>query len=389
MLKKIIVWGFFLATIGSLFQACWQKEQKGEGYYSVPFSYQWHEKLYHTSQYIREERPAWIADELLYAYAGGYYAKGGNPTLVNPEHPPLAKYLIGTTIKWFNNAKVIGLVFGVFSLGSFYLLSKEIFGKTHLALIPVIFFGWEKVFRQQLLYVPLLESFYLTFLLLALYFFIKAQKNSRWYWASSIFLGSLWATRPWMASLPLVMAWLAYLLFFKKKLRDFFHWGLSLVVALAVLLASYLKLFFDGWSLYKVLSVQKWILWYHQGHFHHLFTVWPFIYLKRWYVWYGDRAWVEVDQWNPLWPVFVTLALVFSLLVTAKSAGLFKKRLKWLNSSDKTLVLSLWFCLYLGFLSVSNANIRYIYYLLPTAYLLGFQCFKMLLANRKKLKQVD
>lgn len=317
--------------------------------------------LYESSIYYQLETGGWIADELLYAYAGWYYAHGGNPILINPEHPPLAKYLIGFSIKYFNNEKIIAVFFGFFSLIALFLLSQVFFKPSQWALLPVTIFAWDKLFQEQLIYVPLLEVFYLTFLLLAFYFFIKAQANPYFFFLSSFFLGALWATRPWMATVPLLAAWFTYLFLMEKKISKIIFWLVSLPVAVGVLLLAYTRLFLEGWSLYKVLSIQKWLLWFHQSQLVNWGTVWPYLYLKRWYVWWGERPWLPVGQWSPFWPIFTTLALFFGLLV------FFKK----LKAGQEIKILCLWIIFYLAFLSVGNITSRYVFYLLPFCYLLG------------------
>ena len=343
--------------------------QKWDDYF-LPFDRERTQGFYEISQYVKEKDAAWIADEILFAYAGWHYVNGGNPILVNPENPPLGKYLVGLSIKFFDNEKIPSLVFAPLSLFSLYLLSRLFLKKNWLALFPVAIFGWGKLFQEQLIYLPLFETFALTLLCFAFYFFIKAQDQKNYFFLSSFFLGTLWATRPWMATAPLLASWGAYLLI-RKETEKIISWLISLPVALVVLLLSYTRLFWEGWSIYKVLSVQKWILWYHQSRLIKFGTVWPFIYLKRWYVWWGDKPYLPVDQWNLFWPIFTTLALIFSGLVFLKIFGLKKKWLKNFKFDKRITVLCLWVIFYLAFLSIGNINSRYVFYLLPFCYLLG------------------
>src|SRR3989344_1046316 len=53
------------------------------------------EKLYLGSQYVNKHPEAWILDEMLNAYAGGAQIKGISPILINPDTPPLGRYIIG------------------------------------------------------------------------------------------------------------------------------------------------------------------------------------------------------------------------------------------------------------------------------------------------------
>ncbi len=344
------------------------------------------EAAYETSQYVKEENAGWIPDEMLFSYAGWYYLKGGSPVLMNPENPPLGKYFVALSIKLFNNEKIPSLIFVFFSLFSFFILSQLFFKKTWLALLPVVIFSQGKLFQEQLLYMPLFELFALTFLNLAFYFFIKGQENNKHFLLSSLFLGLLWAIRPWMATAPLIGCWLIYLFFFKKKLNKLLSWVISLPIAVAVLLLTYSKLFLEGWSVYKVLSVQKWILWYHQSRLIRLGTVWPLIYLNRWYVWWGDKPYLPMVQWNIFWPIFTSLALIFSALVILKMLGLKKKCFKRFEFDKRITILCLWVIFYIVFLSIGNISSRYVFYLLPYCYLLGV-CFLVCLWQVKLRKR--
>ncbi len=373
MKQKVLFFFLLLLSIFPIGRIAWQKWH----YYLSPFDLKRTQGLYEISQYVKKEKAAWIPDETLFSYAGWYYLNGGSPILINPENPPLGKYLIGLSIRLFNNEKIPSLIFGFLSLFSFYLVCRLFFKNSWLSLIPVAFFSWERLFREQFISLPLFETFALTFLNFSLYFFIKAGK-SRWcFLASSFFLGALWATRPWMATIPLIMAMVIYLLFVQRNFKQFWFWLTTTSLALIVLLLSYLKLFLEGWSPAKVLSVQKWILWYHQSRLIEFGSVWPLIYLNRWYVWWGDKPFLPMVQWSIFWPIITTLALIFSVLVFFKTIGLAKARLKNFEFDRRITVLCLWVVFYLAFLSIGNISSRYLFYLLPYCYLLSYYLLKL------------
>jgi hypothetical protein len=352
--------------------------------YIAPFDPKLMESYYQDSIYGRGEGGARIADELLFSYAAWNYINGGNPILLNPENPPLGKYLVGLSIKLFNNDKIFTLIFSFLSMYSIFLLGRIFLKNNWLALIPVVLFSWEQLAREQLIYAPLFEVFALTFLCLSLCFFIKALENNKYFWLSSFFIGTLWAVRPWMATVPLLASFAVYLFLVEKKLAKIISWFISLPLAATTLLLSYFKLLSEGWSLYKVLSVQKWILWYHQSRLIKFGTVWTLIYFNRWYVWWGDQPFLRMVQWNIFWPVFTTLALICSVLVFLKVFGLCQRRLKNLKVDKKITVLCLWVIFYLAFLSIGNINSRYLFYLLPYNYFLGIYLISLALSVKKK-----
>jgi len=198
MRQKVLFFLLLLLTIFPIGRIVWQKWD----YYFSPFDLKRTHGLYNISQYVKEEGASWIADEILFSYAGWYYVNGGSPILVNPENPPLGKYIVGFSIRLLNNEKFPSLIFGFLSLFSLFLLSRQFLKWSWLAFLPVVIFAWGKLFQEQWLYVPLFELFALTFLNFAFYFFIKAQSDKKYFWLSSFFLGVLWSIRPWMATVP-------------------------------------------------------------------------------------------------------------------------------------------------------------------------------------------
>jgi len=355
--------------------------------YLKPVDLEFVKYIYPLSQYVKKgEEAAWIPDETLFTYAGWYYINGGNPTLVNPENPPLGKYFIGISLKLFNNPSAFNFVFGLGSLISLLLLTKYLFNNSIWGIIPIMLFSWGKLYREQLTNVPLFETIALTFLTLSIYFFIKGQNNYYFFFLSSLFLGLLWGIRPWMATAPLIIGFLIYLLFISRKLKNAIIWFTSLSLSVLVLLAVYSKLLFLGWSIYKVLSVQKWILWYHQSRLINVGTVWPFLYLNRWYIWWGNSGYTSVEQWSYLWPIFTTLSLLFILFIFISK---FKKNSKLISGGGEIDILALWILFYLLFLSIGNINSRYIFYLIPYLYISGLYFIKITLKGLLEKKQIS
>lgn len=330
--------------------------------YRLPFNQKNYEDAYAISQYSLTEKASWIPDEVTFTYASWYYLNGGSPILVNPDYPPLGKYLVALSIKLFNSEKLPSLLFGFLSLLVFFLLSRLFLKPFWLAILPVIIFSWERLYQEQLIYIPLFETFALTFLSLTIFFFIKANKKTFYFLFSSLFLGCLWATKPWMLTIPLLAAFMVDL-FLKRRLEKIIGWLISLPLAVEVVVLSYFRLLAEGWSVYRVLSIQKWIAWYHRSKIIKWGTVWPYLYLRRWYVWWGEKPYLPIVQWNFFWPIFTTLGLILSLLVIFKIGHLkFRKEIT---------VICFWFVFYLFFLNFGNITTRYVFYLLPFAYLLG------------------
>lgn len=369
--KKINLVSVFL--IGILIFLLFKSLVQKWDYYFTVFDGPKYEEFYASSQYVKEDG-GWLADEIIYSYAGWYYLNGGNPILVNPEHPPLAKYLIGFSIFLFNNEKIIAWFFGWLVLLGFFLLNNYFLKNTNLSLLILVVFSSGRLFQEQLLYLPQLELFCLTFLLFSIYFFLKGLTKTRYFLLSSFFLGCFISSRTWMGAIPIMATFFFYLLFLERKLKKSLAWGASLFLSLSILLASYFRLFVEGWGVVKVLSVQKWILWYQSGHLVKMGSVWPFIFLNRWYIWWGETPFVRVVQWRIFWPISVGLSIMFSLYLLL---SFFKQKQK--DPPNSIYVLVLYIIFYFVIASLGNFSVRYLFYIIPFCYLWSFYFLKKFL----------
>ena len=68
------------------------------------------EQLYNRSQYVVPHSKNPISDAVVYAYAGSAHMNGSNPVLLNAEHPPHGKYLIGLLFQLTGYWKSSGII---------------------------------------------------------------------------------------------------------------------------------------------------------------------------------------------------------------------------------------------------------------------------------------
>lgn len=349
-------------------------------YYRQPFDLDRARNLYGMSQYVQKDNPSWIADEIVLSYASWYYIQGGSPIIVNSEYPPLGKYLVGSSIYFINSEKIPNIIFGITSLLSLFFLSHLVLKNIFFALIPVGLLAWERLFNEQFIFVPLFETFILTFYLLAIYFFLKGLHKQRYFLLSSLCIGFCWSIKPWMFTIPLLLAWVVFLLFVKHKIRITASWLLSLPLALIVLFLSYFQLIMQGWTLVKIMGVQKWILWYQTNAFSKIGSLWPFVYLNRWYVWWGDNLVLPIAQWTVIWPLFLTFSIGCIGLAVCKYFKINKDFLSKFfareNNIDYINLLCLQLAAYIGFFSFGYMSTRYLFYFMPICYILGTYIIK-------------
>lgn len=324
------------------------------------------ENLYNSSQYIQKHPKAIVTDDVVYAFNAGRFIQGVNPILVNPEVPPLGKYIIGASILIFNNESIINLIASIFCFPLLFILSYQVFRNSMLAIIPPLLFSFEKMFVIQLLITPTLDIFQLDFLLASFIIFLLAfsrKKNYLWMLVvSAFFLGCFISTKFFASGFVIAATYTATtFLIARQKLVKLI---LCLLIAPLVLLASYSKLFFLGYSLREVLGVQKWIFLYNTGHLGNPpFTVWDLILFNRWHTWWAGNHIITDSQWNILWPIALIISLVTILILGKESIT--KKR-------PVTLIM-VWVLLYLTFLNVGQITSRYFFILLPFLYILAVQ----------------
>jgi len=332
---------------------------------------------YLDSQYVNKHPKAWIGDEFAQSYSGGELIKGTNPVLVTADTPPLGKYLIGLSAILFNNEHILTLIFGIFSLWLLYLVGTQIFSSKLMALLPPAFYSSEPIFQNQLIYTPLFDIIQLVFLLAAMYFFNRAVLSKKRYIilliAANIFLGFFISTKFFITGTTIMAAWFA-VFFFRKAWKNLITLTALFSVSVVVLLASYMRVFWFGYSFREFLGIQKWVFLYHKSQLILPLTIWPLIFFNKWYVWFGDEPVLSDTQWAYTWP-FITL---FSLLVIG---FYFFKKIKQ-NISVEAIMY--WIVFYLLFFSFGQIASRYLVILIPALYILTFFGVEAIL-NLKKI----
>ena len=332
----------------------WQK------YFSV-YNFEAYKKVYESSQYVVRQPAGWIPDEAIYSYAAGAYLRGVNPILVNPEHPPLGKYIISLFICLFNREKLSILVCGVLSIILFLVLTKIVLNDNFWALFAVALLVYERLFIEQFVYIPLLDIIQLPFIFLSFIFFIKALSRSKFFFLTGLFLGAVAATKFYSTACLIFVSWVLFLVLFEKDKKKIFSFFLSLPLVFLVLAASYFRYFILGGTPRKFLGVLKWIFLFHKGKGISFLHFWALIFLNKWRVWWGERAFIPCVQWQVSWPISILGAILTAIFY------FFKKEPFWGNL--KIGVIISWTLVYLIFLSLTQVSPRYLISLLPFSHL--------------------
>jgi predicted membrane-bound dolichyl-phosphate-mannose-protein mannosyltransferase len=306
------------------------------------------EYRYLNSQWVSVNPIESIGDDGLYAHAGYKYITGADPTLINPEAPPLGKYFIGLSILIFDNQNIFALVAGIGSLLLFYLFNMQMYKDKLLAFLPVFIFSLEPLFYQQLR-APYLDSLFLIFLLLTFLTFMKKR-----FWLTAIFIGCMAGTKFSTLTIVVAAALCIYVLL-KKDKRDSKNFLLSLVIAPIIFLLIYARYFLLGHSLIEFLGVQKYIInFYANGAKAAFGIVIPMILTGNWYTWFSGVQ--RVAEWNVFWPISFVLSSI------AIGMQIMKKQI------NPVTMVSIWIVCYLIFLLFTPVTSRYLLLLLPFMY---------------------
>lgn len=343
------------------------------------------ERTYRSSQYVNKHPTGWIPDETVNAYAGGAYIRGVSPILIAPDTPPLGRYLIGISALLFNNENVITLVSTCGSLLVMYLIGMQIFKRHLLALLPPTFLSFEPLFLNQLIYTPLLDTIQLFFLLLGFYFFnlslLLQRKKIIYFILANIFLGCFIATKFYITGITVVAAWIITLLILRKP-NDLLLYLITLPTAGFVLLASYIRVLFDHYSLLKFLGIQKYVFLYHKSQLIYPFSIWALLLFNKWYVWFGNNPVISDAQWRITWPLLTIGTCLTGVLLTINK----------IKVSLPVIPLLFWVISYLLFFSVGQVASRYFVILLPVMYIIVIYtlfCIFPLLPTIKKRMQTS
>lgn len=372
-IQKIIQVILFLVIVFNFFSTIWPNKEK---YLSNTYwqNFSSFEKAYYNSIY-KNKNGTWLPDETLYSYIGGALIRGANPILLNPEVPPLGTYLIGVSILIFSNQNTIIAIFAALALLLMYLVGKQIYNSSLIALLPPLFLSFEPIFRNQLIYTPLLDIIQLTFLLSIFYFFNKSisKKNyKKYYLLVVIFLGFFIATKFFGTGIAVVGALIATLLlnFNKKRFMLFIAF---LPLSIIILYSTYFRVLINGYPIHRFLGIQKWIYLYNTGHLTQPFTIWPLLFFNQWHVWFGNKPIIPDPQWLITWPIFATLSFLTIFLYFF----VFKTKKKEVE------ILFLWIVMYILLMSFVQISARYFVILIPFLYLVSIYGIQQYIIKHK------
>lgn len=317
------------------------------------------ESAFDGSQYRRKENAGLIPDETVFSYAAGAYIRGVDPILVNSEHTPLGKYLIGLFILLMKNDKFIVLPSAALALIAVWLIGKIVLKDAVIALIPVAVLATEPLFFNQIRTAPLLDIIQLPWILFAIAAFLYERARGR-FPLTAIMIGMVMATKTVVPAVLLVVTFLGYLCLLRQG-KQTIRLALWCIISLAIFIASYARTFLSGHTLADFIGFQKWIFLYQQSKLIFPFSVWRLLLFNQWQAWWGDMRILAADDWRWTWPVSTLLGFMAMGIFAIRKASI----------KEPITLLILWVAVYSAFLSLGVVSSRFFLPLFPISFIVG------------------
>lgn len=356
------------------------------GRYTEKYDSKQYEDSYNKSQYVISQSKHYISDEMLLSHAGYAYVHGLNPILINSDHPPLGKYIIGWITVLSGNNRVSSLVFGILAFLLVSLIIYRLTSSWNGVLLGIIFLSTDTVFKDQLYYAPILDIIQVTFLLAyILFFFLYLETSKKIYLlVMGLSAGAMAGVKlffPVIVLFGVSAMYLGFLNLFGKRKQlksDILSiTGVSVLSGLTYMM-SYLMLFLQGGSVRTFLGVQKWIFLFWKNNSIDTASVWgnivPFILFNKWKVWWGTEPYISYEHWSIFWPFYFILGIGIALVilfVTAKKI-LYEKKHEISSKQPESfgLFLSMWVVIALMYLLFIPISPRYLMILFFPIYIL-------------------
>jgi len=335
-MKIKLVFLILLGLIYSILMLSWHWRTFGITYPVTEY-----ENRYSQSQYVLGEAKTHVlGDGDVYTFAGIRYMDGEDPTKINFEHPPLAKYFYGLSyiLTGYPNFAHVPLM--VLAIAAFGFIATDLYStKAGVISAFLLFLAHSvtyKFFAQTLLDFPQMAvSLVLVAVYLALWRRPTMLKVMLW----GLINGLFWAIKyPFPISLAL-----SFMLFLWIYLRTMKIWWIisGLFAALIAYLSTYTAYFLSGHSLLDLIAFERYRLSWYRGK-----TTGPkglllqTIFKGKHAAWYetGNKH-VVYEQWNLLWPVQFSLFWISLILSPLKKTHPLVPYFLWIILSTTVYLL--------------------------------------------------
>ncbi len=222
---------------------------------------------------LRSNSPVSYGDTEQYYIAAGLAYLKGNYT-VNPEHPPLAKYIIALYYMYVSrDLGILSILFSSITLLFLYKILHLLFKNTLEAFILALILITNTLFLHVSVSC-LLDVFYISFLIVALYFLLKYlldnKHNVRSILTSTIALGLALGCKITTAIFltAIIFFIIVYAIYTHNLRKTLYSLLLLSTIPMIVYFLSFLHFIMNGMTLLDVIERQWFMITYHSK-FHH------------------------------------------------------------------------------------------------------------------------
>jgi hypothetical protein len=328
-LNSIIICSILLLVAA----VCWLNRAN----FVTKFDYEYVRTFYDHSHWTVPATQRRMGDALLYQIAGYELVTKSSFTEINPEAPPLGKYLIGWSILLTGSALWVNIFLYFFLLFFCYLICLEIFKHSWQRSLTIWLIAWQPLLWQQLFQsmLDLGQVAWLMGWLWAVIKLIQAKTKSTQFIFSlmaGLFLGLFVSTKIAFFIAPLLIIVGGWLIYLKK-----FSWTiLSLIVTGIIYTCMYSPQIFST-GLLSALSLQKWILNYWlSSSSRPIYGISLVVLATGWYLGHWQQAaWNWLPVWNPIWLIGL-LGIAHQAYFNIKH---YLKKMLFINLAQVTVLL--------------------------------------------------
>ena len=350
------------------------------------YDYQEMTQLYLDSQLVdpvgfRREMFDWD----LYAFAGYGYVTTGDISLVNFEHPPFGKYLLGWSTMWFGNPHVAQVLMGWVVIVLVYFVSfrvldtglqwnKTIMTTTLLSILVTVLFLLDGLFWYQIEF-TLLDLGLLMFILLFFYLGLRFNNVGGMSWVFGVVLGLSAGVK---FGVPSVLLFASYALYRMASTRSFdiFHLLNVGLGAMATYVLLYLPLVLNQ-GLLGLVDIHIRALRLHLSHIPDYPWLVPLrvMVFNQWPIWWDSaNPIISVGQWNWLWLVLAGVGIWVVVWVIWKMVSLLKNwrvynQHRGSDGLNSLFLVSIFTAVYFLFINTRLFFPSYLLLILPFLYL--------------------
>jgi len=292
------------------------------------------ENWYYHSQWLYPQSARGMSDGPYYQFVGYRLVHGENPFNINFEMPPFGKYLYGLGAVFFGNSYWVSIFLYLLSVLVFFLLSKDLFKNSQIALLALLLFVTTPFVatqvRETMLDLPLM-SLYLIHVWLFIKF-LSTRKHMNLLLAG-IFLGLATATKPGLYTPAVAILGLILVFFAGKKIFNPIFY--AAFVLLGYVLAYFPVYFIRHPNPIPWLRLHEKILKFYlnagNGQPNYL-NQWKTIFISVYQgIWEGGQK-IVISDWSPVLPLGVIATVAVLIL------GLKKRHIQWVYLSGICLI---------------------------------------------------